>query len=359
VLALLFAAGIGLEGARLVLCLVSAFVAYEAYLLGRRIHSPRVGRTAAWTVALFPPLVWYSRVLTSETLAAALVGAWCVLGLAYVQEGGGGRRTFALFALGGAMTLVRAELVVLAPLPFLVRAASRPLLREWARALGACLAVAMALAPWWLYNDRRFGEFIPLSTGGGVGLWIASHDPPITEFDAPEFQEASKRITVPGRPKRTDSLYAAEGRERINRDPLLYLARRVANLPRFWLGSHSEAVPGGEPAVGEALRERNRRALAIKGVGFGSQALLAAAALVGGLVSIRQGGPLFLWMVVAFKFAAHAPFVQAPRFSLHLAPVLCAYAAIAFVLAAHRARGRTPDAAAQPSEGGTSHPVTS
>src|SRR5262245_27451410 len=191
VLSLVFAAGIGLHGARLLLCLASTLVTYEAGLLGERLHSPRVGRAAAWIAALFPPLVWYSRVLTSETLAAVLLGAWSLVGPAYLQAGGGGRRILALFALGWPWAVVPAELVVMAPLPFLVRGASGRQVRDWARAVGACLAVAVALAPWWLYNERRFGEFIPLSTGGGVGLWIVSRDPPITDFDAPEFQEAA------------------------------------------------------------------------------------------------------------------------------------------------------------------------
>ena len=337
--------GFDLTGARVMQCLISTTVCFWAFLLGSRLVSRRVGVTAAWVGAFFPPLIWFSHLLTSETVSAALVGGWAVLGAKYVGDGGGWQRASGLAVLGALLPLFRAELVVVAPLPFLVRALEAAPRRELVRAAGACLAVAVALLPWWLYNERRFGEFIPLSTAGGVGLWIASHDPPLTDFDTPEFLAAATRLTIPGRPKNTDAAYAAEARDRIRQDPILYLSGRLLNLPRFWLGSHSETVPGAEPPLRIALKQGRYWAVAVKMTGFASQALLVAAALVGAVISFRRGVPLLLCLTVAMKFAAHAPFVQTPRFSLHLAPVLFAYAAAAAAFGVDRARrgkGPTP-----------------
>ena len=326
-----FRLGLGLAGARLLLCLVSTLVVLEAYVLAGRLSSRRTGLAAAWFTALFPPLVWYADAFTSETASAALVGGWAAAGMAYVDEGGDWRRVSSIVVLGALLALVRAELVILAPLPFLVRAATRFSPTEIARSAVAALAVAAALAPWVIYNQRRIGETIVLSTASGVGLWIASHDPPVKEFDGPDFRDAVARLNVPGRPRETDARFAAEARARIRRDPFLYLRGRILDLPRCCLASHSEIVPGAEAALGVAWRERNLWALLVKVVGFSSQAVLILGALAGAALSYRAGGSLFLLLVAGAKFAVHLPFVQAARFSLHIAPLLCAYCAVAIV----------------------------
>jgi len=340
VLALPLGLGLGLPGARVLQSLLSTAIVYESYLLATRLASRRAGVLAAWLAALFPPLVWYTGLFTSETISAALVGAWAAVGTAYVEEGGGWRRVSALVILGALVPLVRAELVVLAPLPFLARALGAYARRELVRAGIACLAVAAVLVPWVLYNQRRFGETIVLSTAGGVGLWIASHDPPLKEFDVPAFQDAVARLNIPGKPKQSDERYAAEAKARIRKAPLLYLGGRLLDLPRFFFGSHAETVPGAEAAWGAAWRQRDLWALSVKVVGFFSQGFLIVAAIAGAWLSFRVAGPLFLLLVAGAKLAAHAAFVQAPRFSLHIAPLLLAYAAVTIVwLMDRRPRG--------------------
>jgi hypothetical protein len=147
------------------------------------------------------------------------------------------------------------------------------------------------------------------------------------------------RLNVPGRPRETDRRFAAEARARIRKDPLPYLRNRILDLPRCCFASHAEIVPGAEAPFRVAWRERDLWALSVKVVGFSSQAFLIVAALLGALLSYRFGGPSFLLIVAGAKFAAHLPFVQAARFSLHIAPLLCAYVGVALVFLLDRRRG--------------------
>jgi len=183
----------------------------------------------------------------------------------------------------------------------------------------------LALVPWAAYNHHRFGETIVLTTAGGPGLWVVANNPQIPDFSGPEFDAGMARMRVPGHPKKTDAAFASEAKALIRKDPMGYLSRRIFNLPRFWLGSQSEPVPGAEPALGAAITARNWRALILKSVGFASQIAYVVGAFVGLLMFARRRELLFPWLVIGAKVAAHAPFIQTTRYSLHLAPLLLCY----------------------------------
>jgi hypothetical protein len=337
-LSLFFGAGLGLTGARIALGVLSTLVCWEAYVLGRRLVSPRAGLVAAWFAALFPPLVWYADVLLSESASAVVVGLWAVVAVGYVQEGGGARKVVLLGAVSGLLVLFRAEMLITVPVPFLARA----LLVGWRGQVVPALAAAgltlVLLLPWAAYNQHRLGRPILLTTAGGVGLWYVSHEPPFSDFAAPEVDAAAAPFRVPGDPILTDQRFAAEARQRIRARPLVYLGRRLTNLPRFWLGSQTEAVPGAEPSLGQALATRNVKAVLSKAIGFGTQALMVVAAWTGLWLFARRRQSLFPWLVIGAKVAAHAPFVQAARFSLHLAPLLLCYAGATLAVVMDRVR---------------------
>jgi 4-amino-4-deoxy-L-arabinose transferase-like glycosyltransferase len=320
--------GLGLTGVRILLCLASTLVCLEAYLLGHMLVSRRAGLAAAWFGALFPPLIWYSGVALSEVPSAALFGLWAVMAVRYVQGGGRLGRIVALGLVTGLLNYLRAEMVVLAPLPFVARAVSvsGDRLRELLRgALGTALAL-LCLVPWAAYNHHRFGEVVLLTTAGGPGLWVVANDPQIPDFSGPEFDAGASRFRVPGHPKQTDANFAAEARTLIRQNPAGYLRRRIFNLPRFWLGSQSEPVPGAEKTLGGAMTARDWKALILKSIGFFAQTALVVGAFVGLLLFARRRERLLPWLVIGAKVAAHAPFVQATRYSMHLAPLLLCYA---------------------------------
>ena len=318
-LTLPFSGGLGMMGGYLLLCLLSTSICLTAYLLGRRLVSERAGLFAAWFAALFPPLIWYSKVLVSETAAAAVLGLWALAAVIYFQEGGGIRRIGVVGLLGGVLVLFRAEMLILAPMPFVARALAAPgraeLIRRLPRELGGALAAAaltlLVLSPWVAYNQQRLGKPLLLTTAKGIAIWLVSHDPPVTEVEHPTYLAAKARHKVAGDPVTTSDRFEAEGRANIASHPGAYVRARLKNLPRFWFGSQAESIPDA--------------GLGLKLLGFGSQSLFVLSALAGLLWYGRSRAHLIVWLIIGAKVAAHAPFVQAARFSLHLAPLLFCY----------------------------------
>jgi len=335
-LALPLGLGLGLTGARVLLCLLSTLICLEAYLLADRLISRRAAIAAGWFSALFPPGIWYASTLLSETPAAAAFGLWAVVAVGYVQKGGGARRVVALGLLSGLVALFRAEMIVMTPLPFVARAFLAPIKQQVAAGLAAIVLTLAVLSPWAAYNHHRFGERILLTTAGGLAIWTMARDP---LFTWPEYQEAARRFTVPGRPKLTDSRYAAEGMAIIRQRPLPYLRLRLLDLPRFWFGSQTEVVRAAAPSFSDALRTRNVTAVTLKVIGFASQTLYAVGGLLGLFLFARKRAALLPWLIVLAKVAAHALFVQTTRYSLHLAPLLLCYSGATILWSIDRVRG--------------------
>lgn len=334
VLTIPFGLGLGLGGVRVLLCLISTAICLEAYLLGERLVSRRAGLAAAWFGALFPPLVWYSTAALGELPGAALFGLWAVVAARYARQGGGWGRVAALGLLAGLLIYVRAEMAIMAPIPFLARLfavsngwrlATAATAREVARGAAAVALTVALLLPWIGYNYRRFGEVIPLTTAGGMALWYVAHDPPLENFDGPEFTAAAAPLRVAGRPRLTDENFKNRARELIAENPGRYLQRRLVDLPRFWLGTQTEIVAGVEKSMSAAVATRDLRALALKGLGFATQTLFVLTAFGGLVVFARRRELLFPWLIIAAKVAAHAAFVQTTRYSLHIAPLLLCY----------------------------------
>lgn len=315
--------GFGLTGARVVLCLLSTLICLEAYLLGQRLTSRRAAVVAAWLTALFPPGIWYATELLSETPATVVFGLWALLAVRHAQEGGGPRRVLALGLASGLLALFRAEMIVMAPLPFIARALVAPVRPQLvAGAAGLALTVAV-LSPWAAFNHHRFGERIFLTTAGGLAIWTVARDP---LFTWPEYQDAARRFTVPGRPKLTDDNYKKEGVAIVRDKPWPYLRMRLTNLPRFWLGSQTETVRAAAPTWGTAVQTRNIPAIALKLIGLGGQVIYAFGGILGMVLFARRRELLLPWLIVGAKVAAHAAFVQTTRYSLHLMPLLLCYA---------------------------------
>ena len=312
-------AALGILGGHLLLCLLSTSISLTAYLTARRLFSERAGLVAAWFAALFPPLIWYSKVLVSETPSAAALGLWALAAVIYFQEGGGPRRVALVGLLGGVLVLFRAEMLILAPMPFVARALAargraefvQRLPRELAGALAASALTLLVLAPWVAYNQQRLGKPLLLTTAKGLALWMVSHDPPVSEVEHPTYLAAKARYKVAGDPVTTSERFEAEGRANIASHPGAYVRARVLNLPRFWFGHQTESIPDA--------------GLGLKLLGLGSQSLLVLSALGGLLWYGRSRAHLIAWLIIGAKLAAHAPFVQASRFSLHLAPLLFCY----------------------------------
>jgi 4-amino-4-deoxy-L-arabinose transferase-like glycosyltransferase len=173
--------GVDPERARIAVALLGAAMILLTYMLGRRLGGPLVGVIAAFLAAIYPAFIDNTGQLLSEPIAAfTLVAAV----LSFLWASDEGRRLWAWLAPGallGATALTRPEylpFVALFATIALVRVGRR---RSWKLGLvssvllvGAFVAV---LAPWTVRNYLVLDRFVPVTTGGGKALFVATYLP--------------------------------------------------------------------------------------------------------------------------------------------------------------------------------------
>ena len=193
----------------------------------------RSGTIAAAIAAVYPPLVWISSYVFSETLYMPLA-LGCVMLLAAarrhtIRQGStraGGAFTLLAGLLAGLAILVRPGMVVFLPLVAIWFGARR----QWSLAATFCVAAAVVVAPWTLRNGREYGRFILVASEGGVTFWTGNHplargegdlaaNPDIKRAEI-EFREAHPGLTA----EELEPLYY--------RDAL----RQISERPGWWIG---------------------------------------------------------------------------------------------------------------------------
>ena len=149
-------------------------------LIGRTVGGALVGLLAAVVAAIYPMLFEPDAALMPETLAALFAATATLLVLLALQRQTRRLWLFTGMALG-AGALVRAEIILLAPLLAL------PLIRWGApwrerllRATVLFVGVVALVAPWTVRNAVRLDHFVPVSNNFG-GLILGSNCPPTYE----------------------------------------------------------------------------------------------------------------------------------------------------------------------------------
>ena len=173
--------GVDAERARIAVALIGAAMLLIVYLLGRRLGGPLVGTTAALGAAIYPAFLDSTGQMLSEPLAAFTLSA-AVLSFLWASDDG--RTPWAWLlpgALLGATALTRPEylpFVALFALIALVRVGRR---RSWRLGIGSAAlltgAFCAVLAPWTVRNFVVLDRFVPVSTGGGKALFVATYLP--------------------------------------------------------------------------------------------------------------------------------------------------------------------------------------
>jgi 4-amino-4-deoxy-L-arabinose transferase-like glycosyltransferase len=150
------------------------------YLLARRLAGPVAGVVAALLAATYPAFIENTGRLLAEPVALFWLPA-ALLAFLWASDGGRVWRWLAPGALLGLTTLTRPEY-----LPFVAVFALLALLRVSRRAglPGGAAAAALlvgafcgVLAPWTARNYLVLDRFVPVTTGGGKALFIATYLP--------------------------------------------------------------------------------------------------------------------------------------------------------------------------------------
>jgi hypothetical protein len=210
--------------------LLGALAALAAHRVAATVASRRGALVAGLAVALHPALVLYTPALMTEGVAASLVALAAALAVG-VRTATGARALSGLIALGltvGAATLVRPQLLLMAPLFALV---ARPVSLPWRSVaspvsrvlLVSALAVTLCL-PWTYRNCQRMDRCLLVSANGGWNLLIG------TAREGRGSWVPLERAGVPARCRAVfgeaekDACFASAALERIVDEPLVWLS---------------------------------------------------------------------------------------------------------------------------------------
>jgi len=162
---------VALLGTAMVLCV---------FLIGLRLAGAAAGLIAALLIATYPTYIENNAQLLSEPLAAFLLSAG-VLALLWAAD----RRSVLAWALPGLLfgylILTRPEYQAITA-AFAVLVAFRVFRdRGWKLAVVSALvlltAAALVVTPWMVRNRAVLGKWVPVTTGGGKALFVATFLP--------------------------------------------------------------------------------------------------------------------------------------------------------------------------------------
>jgi hypothetical protein len=173
--------GVHEEAGRVVVAVLGGLMVLLVYLLGRRLGGPGAGLLAATGVAIYPTFLDNSEQILSEPIAALTLTA-AVLGFLWASDPG--RSIWAWLVPGGflgATALARPEylpFVAVLGVVALIRIGSRRGYKlGFASAALFVAAFCAVLAPWAVRNYLVLDRFVPVTTGGGKALFVATYLP--------------------------------------------------------------------------------------------------------------------------------------------------------------------------------------
>jgi len=294
------------------------------YLLALPFSKP-VARLAALGAALWPSLIGMTDLLASENLFVPLF-VLSVLLFGHIAEAR--PRAHPLLAGGvlGLATLVRpvaAGLGVCALLFALFR--RRDLPRTVGRLALAGAAAVLVVLPWSVRNLRQMGALVPVSTSGGLNLWMGNHHAATGGWVEPtSLRPVTAHLTEVQR----DRFYRGLAWAYIRAHPL----RVIALAPRkLWHFAARDTVTVGWMHFDSLAAPRPlwlKYVLAGAAQGYYVLGLLLALCGLAWRVLRRPPGK-WIALVCAYYVGVHLALRGDARFHLPILPLLAIFAAFA------------------------------
>jgi len=252
-------AGPGYHAARIVQATIGSASVLLLWQLGRMTVGRRAGLATAFLAALYVPFIFFVAETLEITIVIAFATAMLVLLLYAVETGSPGRAAAAGILLGFA-ALGKPNLLLFAPVgsvwlfvhgrsnsgPRAARATRRGQ-RAGRRGAGRrvlpaaifFVACGLTILPATVHNYRAEGDLIPVSSNGGINLWIGNNPRSPGIFNVPAEMRFDLRIASKAVAERT------VGRE-----------LTAGEVSRFWSG---EALRFVRESPGEWLRLTGRK----------------------------------------------------------------------------------------------------
>ncbi|MCE9613525.1 MAG: tetratricopeptide repeat protein [Lentisphaerae bacterium] len=235
-LALLYRAGLhAMTALRFIHGLTALAAAILTVTLARRIMRPRLATVAGVVVALYGPLLFYATQLLPTGLGVTL-GLLALLATVRLAERPSPWRAASCGAAFGLAALALPNLLACALVPAAGlarqwRRATDPLARlTLARQLGALLAgIALLVAPVTLRNLIVSGDWVPISTNGGINLYLANNADTDQTLTARPGQDWERLVSLP---YRNGARSASDAQSYFTRETLRFAATSPVALFR-------------------------------------------------------------------------------------------------------------------------------
>ena len=312
---------------------LGAATVLAVYALGARLFDRRVGVTAAALLALFPSQIFFSTLVMTEVLFAALL-TLVVLLTVFWTLGEERPAAYKLLLLGlllgyGAITRGEGSGLVLAVLViwWLARVGWRSFLRRSALLLAG---VVLVVAPWSIRNFVVFRAPVFVSTALGSALWQGNradvYTPRDTGFDT-KFYDQYADVPYPRKEVEMNSAAMREALDFVIHNPgteatlvfkKLYHLYREDSIGLVWIEG-----PGGRQSIPDSLQAKLETvANAYYFVVLGWVLLTAPL-----WFAFRDRARFLLPLTIAVLTAMHLVFVPNPRYHFAFIPILCILAA--------------------------------
>jgi 4-amino-4-deoxy-L-arabinose transferase-like glycosyltransferase len=176
-LAIFSVAGVNYVWVQVAQALLGAVGCWLLFLLGRWVHSSKLGLAAAGLYAIYPNSIEYSARLYSENVFFPVFLAFAYL-LCRASYKGSVRHGVAAGAAWGASLLTRGTLLALPlalPIGIALSRTHRSPASRWVRwVVPSLLAASLVVAPWAARNYALTGAFVPVSTWGWPPIYFGT-----------------------------------------------------------------------------------------------------------------------------------------------------------------------------------------
>lgn len=229
---------------RLLQVVVSTLASVLTYLVARRFLSRRWSVLAGCLLGVHGPMLFFSSQLLPTGLAAALNIAALAAGVSLVTQPHWAKGLLAGVLIGlGALTVPNI-LVVLPVVVVFTLAAQRRQAEDHARTATLCalLGVVLTIMPVSLRNWTVSGEWVPISTNGGINLYIGNNpdrDKTVTVrpgIDWDRFASTPVREGVAHSASESQRYFVRETLRYIRTQPGSYLAGLGAKARQLFVG---------------------------------------------------------------------------------------------------------------------------
>ena len=322
--------------AQLIQGLVLACLVYPAYGLGCFFSHRKAGITAAVLATVYPPFIYYSRVMIYDGFFTFGVAGSLYLLLSLSQRPSYPKATFtgALLGLSNLMSPVLQPFTLLAL--FWLGGLFRKTRRGWMYPVIVFAVCLATVTPWLIRNYVVFHRLIPIRTSFGYNLWLGNRPgfpgilDPTRSYEGIEFRritEDERRLLAGMDDATRDQYLFRKAIQYILDDPKAFLKRTLYRIYAYWW--ISEKFPRGKASSLIVLRKL-------------TLALLYLFGFLGFLASVRQKKIHLLFLLLFLTFTAVYGVTQSSLSRNHLPlelPILI-YGAFALVWVWQKMRRR-------------------